>query len=453
MPSGSVPSASSVTPALVRPGDNRSISIIGTNFASDASVTVDGIDVVATSVVDGQHIVAVLSVPANADGVYLARVTNPGGGTDDAPPAFVVRGSEGEFHSMQPYRAFDSRWTQPIAGERVIQLTNLPSTGVRAVAANLTITGATASSYLTTFAVGTTRPNASSINFRAGETKANMVTLPVNAQGQLAVFNFDGAVHVIIDVVGWYSEANTTFGSVFIGVDPFRRFDSRINRSAPLGPGEAMTISIVGSGSTATSVMLNVTVTEATEASYLTVWPAGTPRPYTSNINFVAGDTVPNVVVVPIGAAGSVDFFNFAGNAHVIVDVLGVFEGGQLPFLGGRFVSMTPTRALDTRLGTGGTSKALSENSNLFLDVRPAGVPSDATAVVMNVTVAAPTVGGYLTVWPAGGAMPGSSNLNFSAGQVTANLVVVPLGPAGLVSVYNAFGSTHVIADVVGYYR
>ena len=49
--------------------------------------------------------------------------------------------------------------------------------------------------------------------------------------------------------------------------------------------------------------------------------------------------------------------------------------------------------------------------------------------------------------------MPGSSNLNFSAGQVTANLVVVPLGPDGRVSMYNAFGSTHVIADVVGYYR
>ena len=72
-----------------------------------------------------------------------------------------------------------------------------------------------------------------------------------------------------------------------------------------------------------------------------------------------------------------------------------------------------------------------------------------ATAVVMNVTVAAPSFGGYLTVWPAGGAMPDSSNLNFSAGQVTANLVVVPLGPDGGVGFFNAFGSTPVIADVV----
>lgn len=119
----------------MRPGDNRSISIVGTNFVPGATVTVDGIGVVPTTVADGQHIVAVLSVPANADGVYLARVTNPNGRSDDAPPAFVVRGGEGEFHSMQPYRAFDSRATQPIAGERVIQLTNLPSSGVRAVAA------------------------------------------------------------------------------------------------------------------------------------------------------------------------------------------------------------------------------------------------------------------------------------------------------------------------------
>ncbi|TML20193.1 MAG: hypothetical protein E6G39_00230 [Actinobacteria bacterium] len=315
------------------------------------------------------------------------------------------------------------------------------------------MTGATAASYLTTFAVGTSRPNASSINFGVGETKANMVTLPVNSQGQLVVYNFQGAVDVIVDVVGWYSEPNTTFGSVFTGVGPFRRFDTRIDRGAPLGAGEAMSIPIVSNGSSVAAVMLNVTVTGPTEASYLTVWPTGTAQPYTSNINYVAGDTVPNVVIVPIGTAGSVDFFNFAGDAHVIIDVLGVFDGGPLPLLGGRFVSTTPTRALDTRLATGGTSGALADHSSLVLDVRHAGVPSDATAVMMNVTVATPTSGGYVTVWPAGRAMLDSSNLNFRAGQVTANLVVVPLGTDGGVSFFNAFGSTHVIADVVGYYR
>ena len=453
VPVGPPPSASSVTPALVRPGQNRSISITGTNFAQGATVTVDGVGVFATAFVDAQHLFAVLSVPASVDGVHAARVTNPNGLADSAPPTFVVRGSEGEFHSMQPYRAFDSRSTQAVSGERTIQLANLPSSGVRAVAANLTVTGATTDSYLTTFAAGTPRPNASSINFRAGETKANMVTLPVNAQGQLVVYNFAGSVDVIIDVVGWYSDANTTFGSVFMGGDPFRRLDTRIDRNAPLGPGESMSVPIVGTNSSVSAVMLNVTVTGATEASYLTVWPTGTPQPYTSNINYVAGDTVPNVVIVPVGAGGAVNFFNSAGDAHVIVDVLGVFEAGASPYLGGRFVSSTPTRALDTRLGTGGAATALAEHSSLILDVRHAGVPSDATAVVMNVTVAAPSFGGYLTVWPAGGAMPDSSNLNFSAGQVTANLVVVPLGPDGGVGFFNAFGSTPVIADVVGYYR
>jgi hypothetical protein len=365
----------------------------------------------------------------------------------------VVRGSDGEFHSIQPYRAYDSRSTQALSGQRTIQLTNLPSNGVRAVAANLTVTGATADSYLTTFAVGTTRPNASSINFRAGETKANNVTLPVNAQGQLEVYNFQGAVHVIIDVVGWYSEPNTTFGSVFIGLDPFRRFDTRVDRSAPLGPGEVMSIPIVNSASSVTAVMLNVTVADPTDASYLTVWPTGSTQPYTSNVNYVAGDAVPNVVIVPIGTGGSVSFSNFSGSAEVIVDVLGVFEGGPVPLLGGRFVSTTPTRALDTRLGIGGFSQALAEQSVLTLAVGPAGVPANATAVLMNVTVAAPTAGGYLTVWPADGPMPDSSNLNFRAGQVTANLVVVPLDGNGYVTFFNAFGATHVIADVVGYFR
>jgi hypothetical protein len=418
-----------------------------------AAVSISGMTVTDTNVTDGQHVVAVVTVPSGVDGVHEVRVTNPNGRTDSTPPLMVVRGSDGEFHSMQPFRTFDSRATQPVVGERVVQLTNLPSSGVRAVVANLTVTGATADSYVTTFAAGSPRPNTSSINFRAGETKANLVTLPVNERGEVSLFNERGAVQVIVDVFGWYSDDGAPPGAVFIGVDPFRRFDSRVDRVAPLGAGEAISIPIVGPDSAATAVMLNVTVTEPTAESYLTVWPTGTTRPTTSNVNYVAGSSVPNVVVVPVGVDGSVSLYNFTGDAHVIVDVLGVFDGGLLPYLGGRFVAAPPTRALDSRLGTGGYSAALGANAELVIDVRSAGVPVEATEVVLNITVADPTVASYLTVWPAGDAMPNSSNVNFAAGQVTANLVVVPIGANGGVRVFNAFGHTHVIADVVGYYR
>ena len=77
--------------------------------------------------------------------------------------------------------------------------------------------------------------------------------------------------------------------------------------------------------------------------------------------------------------------------------------------------------------------------------------PSGVTAVVLNVTVTAPTAAGYLRVTPAGGTST-TSSLNFTPGQVVPNLVTVPVPPSGVVDFYNPAGNTHVIADVVGYY-
>ncbi len=81
------------------------------------------------------------------------------------------------------------------------------------------------------------------------------------------------------------------------------------------------------------------------------------------------------------------------------------------------------------------------------------GIPSGATDVVMNVTVAQVTTGGFLTVYPAGESPPVASNLNFTPGMVVANLVEVPLSSSGQVdfTLGGANGSTEVIADIEGY--
>ena len=72
-----------------------------------------------------------------------------------------------------------------------------------------------------------------------------------------------------------------------------------------------------------TAVVLNVTVTNPTAPSYLTVWPDGAAQPLASDLNYVAGLTVPNLVVVKLGANGSIDLFNAAGTTDVVVDVVG----------------------------------------------------------------------------------------------------------------------------------
>jgi hypothetical protein len=78
---------------------------------------------------------------------------------------------------------------------------------------------------------------------------------------------------------------------------------------------------------------MNVTVDKPTGPSYLTVFPAGSTQPTASNLNFVANSTIPNLVVVKIGAAGQVSVFNQSGKVHVIADVAGYYVPGNDKFI------------------------------------------------------------------------------------------------------------------------
>jgi IPT/TIG domain len=80
-------------------------------------------------------------------------------------------------------------------------------------------------------------------------------------------------------------------------------------------------------------------------------------------------------------------------------------------------------------------------------------IPSDSTAVVLNVTEVAGNANSLLTVYPFGTGLPRASNLNFAAGKVIANLVTVTLGQGGAIDIYNAAGTVNVLADVEGYFE
>src|SRR5206468_1704194 len=71
------------------------------------------------------------------------------------------------------------------------------------------------------------------------------------------------------------------------------------------------------------AVVLNVAVTNPTAASFLTLFPSGTTRPVASNLNFLTGETVPNLVVAKVGANGKVSVYNNYGATDVVIDVQG----------------------------------------------------------------------------------------------------------------------------------
>ncbi|WP_157535779.1 hypothetical protein [Kitasatospora mediocidica] len=250
-----------------------------------------------------------------------------------------------------------------------------------------------------------------------------------------------------------------TAGSGYTPYGPTRLLDTRDGTGAPaarLGSDKAVQLQIAGNGaipSKVTAVVLNITVTNPTNSGFITAYPDGTARPTTSNVNFTAGQTVPNMAIVPVGADGYVDLYNSGlASVDLIADVTGYFTQSSAS----GYTSLTPTRIVDTRDGTGtGSAAQVPGLGAISAQVAGnAGVPaSGATAVALNVTVTNPRSDGFLTAFPDGQATPNASNVNYLAGQTIANSVVVPIGADGKIDIHNGGGlGADVVIDVVGYY-
>jgi outer membrane protein assembly factor BamB len=202
----------------------------------------------------------------------------------------------------------------------------VPESGVTAVALNVTVTGPTAESFLTAWPAGQTRPLASNLNYMPNQTVPNMVIVKVGEGGMVNLFNYAGSTDVVVDVAGWYG----TEGARYRALAPTRILDTRIALGSPaakVAEGSTLAMQVTGRGGVpaagVSAVALNVTVTGPTALSFLTAWPHGDPRPLASNLNYTANQTVPNMVIVKVGAGGMVDLFNYLGATDVIVDVAG----------------------------------------------------------------------------------------------------------------------------------
>jgi len=251
----------------------------------------------------------------------------------------------------------------------------------------------------------------------------------------------------------------------FHPVQPARILDSRTGTggySTPWGPAVTRGLQVTGAGGVpltgVSAVVMNVTVTATSGPGQLTVFPGGDPLPLASNLNWGAGGvSVANLVTVAVPASGVVNINNGYGSTAVIADVVGWFDTGTQG--GDLFTSLQPTRILDSRvnLGVSGSWTPSTPNHTKTLQVSgTGGVPSNATAVVMNVTATNTSGPGNLSAFPSGTTPPTASNLNWGApGTTRPNLVTVKLGTgtaAGKVDIESDYGSADVIGDVVGYY-
>ena len=183
----------------------------------------------------------------------------------------------------------------------------------------------------------------------------------------------------------------------------------------------------------------------------------------------VSGSDFANPTTATIGGTPltlsnvSPDSFTFttppaaAGPEHVVaIDSLGSSSATSIASVYlyiplSNYTAVTPFRILDTR----NSGPALGPGVTRILQVTGVGatpVPTNAVAVVLNVTAVFGSASSLLSLYPTGTPSPGTSNLNFRAGTVTPNLVTVTLGTGGAVSILNALGTVNVLADVEGYF-
>lgn len=225
---------------------------------------------------------------------------------------------------------------------------------------------------------------------------------------------------------------------------PQRVLDTRTGGIA-LGPARAITIELPPAviSAAATAVVLNVTGTSPTAATFVTAYPGNSARPLASTLNLVPGETRANAATIQVGPNNSISFYNNAGSTHLVVDVVGYYA----PEGRGLFVPRAPVRLLDTRF-----TAPVGPATTIVLDVNTIGLRG--IGAVLNVTAVGATSDTFITAYSNEMARPPTSSLNASPGPATPNQVTVGFQSQNKqLALYNNAGNVHLVVDLVGYYE
>ena len=229
---------------------------------------------------------------------------------------------------------------------------------------------------------------------------------------------------------------------------PARIVDTRLGQGVTrLAAGSVTRIQVTGQGNVpadAKAVLANVTVTAPGGAGFLTMWNCSAARPDVSTLNFSANDTVANAATIPLDTLGRLCAFSSVA-ADLVVDVGGFYSTSA----SGRYMPVAPVRLMDSRAGVGTPSRLAAGQVVELPVVGVAGIPTNATAVALNVTGVLPTLDAFITTFPCG-AMPSTSSLNPAAGKVTPNLVMAQVSSRGTVCFFTNT-DIDMVVDVVGY--
>ncbi|MGZ7014735.1 MAG: choice-of-anchor Q domain-containing protein, partial [Acidimicrobiales bacterium] len=246
------------------------------------------------------------------------------------------------FTAIAPERLGDSRDHTVLDGFGPHQVQSLVVAGgstpvpadASAVAVNLTATDVTGSSFVTAYPKSGSTPNVSNLNVAPLDTRANLAIVKVGADRSISLYNDQGTVNLVVDVVGYFTSDDAH--AELVGLPPTRLIDTRasghIGTLHPFGPDESQAFTVTGGAvpADATAVVINLTVTDSLSGTFVTAYPTPVPAdldpPEASSVNVGPFQTNPNLVIVKVGANGMVSIYNRLGGANVIVDLVGYYR-------------------------------------------------------------------------------------------------------------------------------
>ena len=456
-----VPVVTAVEPPSGSVLGGTAVTVRGTGLSGATSVTFGGVPGTDLQVVSSTAVK--VTAPAGTAGVVPVVVTTPGGvsaASADAQFAYT------ELVTQTPLRGV-ADWSVPAGAVRCQQVagTNGVPAEATGVIVNVTTVHPTGPGYVVVYPDtagngATVPPNSSTVNFEPGADVANSAFVALPDNGKIC-YSTRGASNagVLVDVTGYVLD-----GSGIVMQSARRLLDTRAGSihvgqvTGPVASRRVYTVDVAGQAgvpATATAVLVNVTVADVSTVGNLRVYPAGQAIPGTSVLNYAPGKDKATATIVALGDDGAISFYSdTAGTAQVILDVVGYVEAGSA------YTGIAPERIVDTRTAyqTGPLTGALTGRRVYSVPVAGTGpVPTDATAVVLNVTAIGPTSIGNLRVYPDTDGTgttppPTASSINYIPGRDIPNQVVVALPANGRVNFYSdTAGTIHLAVDIAGY--
>ena len=263
-------------------------------------------------------------------GVWVAAGPNAVDAVVDVAGYYSPSGGS-KYTSLTPQRVLDTRSSAPLGqgGTVTLDLSSKVPAGATAVVFNLTGTDVTGPTFVTAYPAGTARPDASNVNLVAGKNIPNLVTVRLSPDRKVSLTNAWFSADIVVDLAGYYSPDST---QAFYPLLPGRVLDTRNTDGTPRDP--------VQSDETralylypwlpygATAAVINMTGTDVTGDTVITVWAQGSPQPDVSNLNLLPGQTSANAVIAPLPPFDQnrgIDINNLRGSLDAVVDLAGYF--------------------------------------------------------------------------------------------------------------------------------